>query len=81
MLERTLIREMSQPDVREWLELHYNIVSEAFVKYVYDGYTHEMNYKPIRKSKTRKAVQLQFHKENCSKQLAQRCVKELIDII
>ena len=74
-------REMSQPDVRAFILKHYKIDNETFIKYVYDGYTHDMGYKPIRKIKARKKVQLQFHAEELSKQHAHEIIKRLINLI
>ncbi len=53
---------LSQPEMRDLLTAHIVLPSEELVKYVYDGYTHMMGMKPIRKPKTRKKVQLEFHR-------------------
>ena len=80
MMERQLDREFSQGFVRIWLKENYNIESETFLKYVYDGYTFRGNYKAIRKPKTRKKIALEFHKQQKSKMLAMKLVDQLIEL-
>lgn len=80
MMERQLDREFSQDFVRIWLKENYNIESETFLKYVYDGYTFRGNYKAIRKPKTRKKIALEFHRQQKSKMLAMKLVDQLIEL-
>jgi len=53
-------------------------ISEEELKYIYDGYTHQLGMKPIRKQKTRKKVQLEFHDAGYSKEHAQIMVNKAI---
>ena len=48
------------------------------IRYVYDGYTFKLGYTPIRKSKTRKKVQIDLHYSNYSKLKAQELVNKLV---
>ena len=57
---------LSQPEMRTLLHGE----SEEMVKYVYDGYTHKMGMKPIRKEKIRKKIQLEFHQAKEGKERA-----------
>ncbi len=79
MMERELNRTFSQDDVRKILELDFNIISETFLKYVYDGYTYRGGFRAIRKPKLRKRITREFHQEQLSKQYAQTIVNRLLD--
>ncbi len=79
MMERELKRTFSQDDVRKILELDFNIISETFLKYVYDGYTYKGGFRAIRKPKLRKKIAREFHQEQLSKQHAQTVVNRLLD--
>ena len=48
------------------------------LRYVYDGYTYAMGYKPIRKPKTRKKVRREFHNNNLSQLRAHELVGRLV---
>ena len=65
---------LSQPEMRTLLHEE----SEEMVKYVYDGYTHKMGMKPIRKEKIRKKIQLEFHATGERKDKARALVERAI---
>jgi len=73
-----LVYTLSQPELRNLLTARIGTVTEEFVKYVYDGYTFAMGMKAIRKPKTRKHVQLAFHRSCESKEDAQLWVNKAV---
>jgi hypothetical protein len=64
---------LNQPEARDYLN-----IPEEVLKYVYDGYTFAMGMQPIRKPKTRKKVQQEFHSAGHNKSEATKLVDRLV---
>jgi len=78
MIPRTRDRIRSQDAVRQIMSAVFGTYNDVYVKYVYDGYTYEGGYHPIRKPKTRKKVAREFHELGYDKARAKSIVSYII---
>ena len=74
---RKIKRTYNQTQVRVWLSKHHGINCEAFVKYVYDGYTLRAGYRAIRKQKMRAKVKHNFREAKHD----YRDARHLVDVL